>query len=549
MLKFIALSGTISVTENLYVYETEKDLMVLDCGVGFPDLEMPGVDLVLPDFSYVVKNKHKLRGILLSQGHEDHIGAVPFLIKEVGNVPIYSTALVREFLQEKFFDFGIKTADTRVFNPDKDSFAIGEFTIHPFRVTHSVPDTVGFAIDTPEGRIFHVPEHKIDQNPVDGMPFDKVRAKKLAQEKEALFLASDCIGANRPGYTPSELDIEKNMYEIVKNAKAGVFLTAISSNIGRFQQMINVAQKTGRKVVFVGRSTIFKTEAAYKLGYLKYLPGTVIDFKSSQNYSEGQLMYIVSGCYGQVGSSMYRLATNEYEGLKINKGDCVVFSADPAPPYSKESEDFVIDALFDLGADVHYYELEEGLYVSGHGSSGDITELFDIVKPKYFLPIGGTVRYMHAYEKILLEKGVLQSEIFKLKPGENIIFNDEKAEKGAKIPIKSVLVHGLGVGDVGKVVLGDRSVLGTEGVVVAVFKMDKNKNLVGNPEIITRGFVYQGKNKSLLEDAVIRLVSLIKTKRPNSPKQLKEISVKFLENHFYKVTERRPMILSVVVEV
>lgn len=547
-LKFTALSGTISVTENLYVYETKNEILVLDCGVGFPDLEMPGIELVLPDFSYIVKNKHKLKGIVLSQGHEDHIGAVPYLLQEV-DVPVWGAPLTVEFLLEKFRDFKLKKVDLRTFHPEKDEFEVGSFKVSPFRVTHSLPDACGFAIDTPAGRIFHVPEHKMNQDPVDGMPFDIARAKKLAGEKKNLFLASDCLGANKPGFTESELDIEKNMLAIVKNVKQAVFTTAISSNIGRFQQMVNVAQKTGRKVVFIGRSIITKTEKAHKLGYLKYLPGTVIDLKSAGQYGPHQLMYVVSGCYGQEGSSLYRLSIGEYDRLEVNDGDTMVFSANPAPPHTKESQNFIVDELIDKGVDVHYHEIDEGLYVSGHGKQEDIKELFNIVKPKYFIPIGGEIRYMHAYEKLVLAEGHNKNQVFKLKPGDNITFENEKATKGQRIRTKSVLVHGRGIGDIGKIVLGDRSVLGTEGVVVVIFKVGKDKKLIGNPYIVTRGFVYQGKSRNLLNDATARLASVVKAKNTHNIKELKDISTRFLENHFYKVTARKPMILPVVVEV
>lgn len=547
-LKFTALSGTISVTENLYIYETKDDMLVLDCGIGFPDLEMPGIEIVLPDFSYVIKNKHKLRGIVLSQGHEDHIGAVPFLLQEV-DVPVWGAPLTIEFLREKFRDFKLKKTDLRTFHPEKDEFEVGSFKVSPFRVTHSLPDACGFAIDTPAGRIFHVPEHKMNQDPVDGMPFDTARAKKLAGEKKNLFLASDCLGANKPGFTESEQDIEKNMLAIVKNVKQAVFTTAISSNIGRFQQMVNVAQKTGRKVVFIGRSIITKTEKAHKLGYLKYLPGTVIDLKSAQQYGAHQLMYVVSGCYGQEGSSLYRLSIGEYDRLEVTDGDTMVFSANPAPPHTKESQNFIVDELIDKGVDVHYHEIDEGLYVSGHGKQEDIKELFHIVKPKYFIPIGGEIRYMHAYEKLVMAEGHKKDQVFKLKPGDNITFENEKATKGQRIHTKSVLVHGRGIGDIGKVVLGDRSVLGTEGVVVVIFKIGKDKKLIGNPHIITRGFVYQGKSRNLLNDATARLASVVKAKDTKNIKTLKDESVRFLENHFYKVTARKPMILPVVVEV
>ena len=546
-LKFIALSGTVSVTENLYVYEYNNKMIVVDCGVGFPDLEMPGVDLVIPDFSYVVKNKEKLAGIVVSQGHEDHIGALPYLLREV-NVPIWSAPLVSEFLKDKFKDYGVSNFKINTFNPEYEDFEVGPFRVFPFRVTHSVPDTVGFAIDTPEGRIFHVPEHKMDQNPVDGMKFDIERAKELAKQN-VLFLASDCLGANKPGYTEGERHIEGNMARIVENARNTVFMTAISSNIGRFQQMVNVAEKVGRKVVFIGRSVQKKTEIAYNLGYLKYPANLVISLSEANRLKKNELMYIVSGCYGQVGSSLYRIAIEDHERVHVERGDTMVFSADPAPPYTKESEDFVIDALIDKGVDVHYYDLKEGLYVSGHGGQGDISELFNLVRPRYFIPIGGAIRYMHSYKKLAVGNGAKPSNIFTLKPGENVIFENGNAKLGEKIQVKAVLVHGLGVGDVGKVVLGDRAILGNEGVVVVVFKLDKRGNIVGNPEIISRGFIFEKISKDLLDEASGRLKRQIEKKQKIKKSVLHGVTLDYLGKFFFQKTGRRPMILPVVVEI
>ncbi|KKQ37958.1 MAG: Ribocuclease J [Candidatus Woesebacteria bacterium GW2011_GWA1_37_7] len=546
-LKFIALSGTVSVTENLYVYEANGKMLIVDCGVGFPDLEMPGVDLVIPDFSYILKNKEKLVGIVVSQGHEDHIGALPFLLKEV-SAPIWSSPLVTEFLKDKFKDYGLSSYKINTFNPEMSEFEIGPFKVYPFRVTHSVPDTVGFAIDTPEGRIFHVPEHKMDQNPVDGMPFDKDRARKLA-EANVLFLASDCLGANKPGFTPGETDIEGNLYNIVKDAKTAIFATAISSNIGRFQQMINVAGELGRKVVFIGRSIQKKTEIAYNLGYLRYPPGTVISLTESDKLPRQELLYIVSGCYGQVGSSLYRIAIDEHEKVKIQAGEMMVFSADPAPPYTKESEDFVIDQLMDKGVDVHYYDLTEGLYVSGHGSQGDIVELFNMIKPKHLIPVGGTIRFMHAYKKLASRNGFTSSQIHTLKPGESLIFDNGSVKMGEKISVKAVLVHGLGVGDVGKVVLGDRAILGNEGVVVVIYKLDKSGQIVGMPEIISRGFVFEKISKDFLKETSERLRRQITKNKDIKRSVIHGVTMDYLGKFFFQKTGRRPMILPVVIEV
>jgi ribonuclease J len=547
MLRFIALSGTTGVTENLYIYEQDGEMMVVDCGIGFPDLEMPGVDLVLPDYSYVVKNKNRLKGIVVSQGHEDHIGALPFLLRDV-KVPIWAPPLVVEFIKDKFKDYGVRDYKINTFNPDNDLFQVGSFKIQPFRVTHSIPDTVGFAIDTSEGRIFHVPEHKMDQNPVGGKAFAIERARELAKSN-VLFLASDCLGSNKPGSIESELPIEDKMLEIVRNAKKAVMVTAISSNIGRFQQIINVAKKVNRKVIFVGRSIQKKAEMAYNLGYLKYSPDQIISYKDLVNLRPSQVLYIVSGCFGQVGSSVYRISQGDHDKVKVEGGDTFIFSADPAPAYSKESEDFVIDGLIDKGVDVHYYDLHEGLYVSGHGGQEDIKKLFEIVKPKYFIPIGGTIRFMDSYGKLVNSIGVDSSKVFKLKAGESVVFNKGEASRGETVTTKDVLVHGLGIGDIGKVVLGDRAILGNEGIVVVVIKIGKDGRYLGGTEIISKGFVFEGTDRRILENAVLDLTKVLNTKRGLNAKSLREESIKFLEKHFFKVTGRSPMILPIILEI
>lgn len=547
MLRFIALSGTTGVTENLNVYETEEDMIILDCGVGFPDLEMPGVELVIPDFSYVVKNKHKLKGIVLSQGHEDHIGALPFLLRQV-NVPIHCPALVKEFLIDKFKDNKVKDYKINVFNPEKDTFNIGSIKISPFRVAHSVPDTVGFAIETNDAKIIHVPEHKIDQESVDGMPFDLVRAKKLS-EGENTCLIADCLGANSKGFAPSAVPVEANMLKIARSAKQAIFASAMSSSIGRFQQMINVAVSLNRKIVFVGRSIQQKVESAHKLGYLKYLDEQVVDIKKARSIKPKDIFYIVAGCYGQVGSSVYRIATGDDDRLEVAEGDTFIFSANPAPPYSKESQDFVIDELIDKGVDVHYYDLKEELHVSGHGYQEDIKMLFDIVKPKYFIPTGGTIRHMHSFEKLVVSTGRTKNQVFKLKPGDSINFIDKEAVRGQKVSVKEVMVHGLGIGDIGKTVLKHRTLLGKEGVVIISLKATKHGKVLGNPEIVTRGFVFEGISGGLLNDAMQRMLKHIKTHKNLNIKKIKEESIKFLENYFFKTTGRSPMIIPIVVEV
>src|SRR3990172_6787879 len=334
-LRFIALSGTTAVTENLYIYEYirggggDKEIIVVYCGVGFPETEMYGVDLVIPDFDYIKENKGKLKGILISHGHEDHIGALPFLLKDI-KVPVYATKLVAGFIDNKLVDQKVKGVDLRVFDSERDVITLGSFRVTPFRVSHSVPGGVGFAIDTPDGRVLHVADYKFDWTPVDEKPFDIGKAAELAN-KGVLAVASDCLGATTPGYTESEKQIEGRIENIVRRATGQVYFTTISSNISRMQQAINVAGRLGRKVVFVGRSIDRKAGIAKELGYLFYPNDLVISNKQAEKLPDNRKMYIISGSYGQGGSALYRVAVGEHEFLSVAKGDTVIFSGDPAP--------------------------------------------------------------------------------------------------------------------------------------------------------------------------------------------------------------------------
>lgn len=547
-LKFIAISGTTDVTENLYVYEYGNDMIVVDCGVGFPDSDMFGVDLVIPDFSYIVQNKSKLRGIVISHGHEDHLGALPFLLKQV-NAPIYSTKLVAGFIQDKFDDYKMETPDLKVFNPERDVLTLGVFKISPFRVSHSVPDSVGFCIDTPEGKIFHVPDYKFDFTPVDGKPFDIAKVATLASGG-ALALASDSLGANSPGYTESERTLEDRIEAVTRKIKGKIYLTTISSNISRMQQTINVAQKLGRKVVLVGRSIERKAQIAKDLGYLFYPEGVVIKAKNAAKIPPNQLLFIISGCYGQSGSALYRLIIGEHDFLTIGKGDSVIFSADPAPPGSKANVDYLVDKLIEDNIDVHYYDMQEDLHVSGHGCQKDIEMLFALVKPKYFIPIGGTIRHMRAYGLIAQSMGAAENDILELESGDIVEFSNQYARRSGRISVKEVLVDGLGIGDVGNVVLRDRHILSKEGIVIAIIHFDRNESiLTENPEILSRGFVFEQKYGKILEDAAKELVGALQKKKKINSNVARNIAIDFLERYFYQKTGRRPMILPVVVEV
>lgn len=546
-LKFIALSGTTEVTENLYVYEYGNDMIIVDCGIGFPQAEMYGVDLVIPDFSYIKENKHKLRGILISHGHEDHLGALPFLLKDV-QAPIYATKLVAGFIKDKFSDHKTKGVKVNVIDPEKDTLSLGVFKVQMFRVSHSVPDGVGFAIETPEGSIFHVADYKFDWTPVDGKPFDIAKAATLASSG-VLAVASDCLGSTTPGYTQSESEIESKVGRIARDVKGQIFFTTISSNISRMQQAINVAKMLNRKVAFVGRSTEAKAQIAKDLGYLHYPENLVIPFKRIRKIPKQKIMYIISGSYGQPGSALYRVANSEHDSLTIGKGDAVIFSSDPAPPGSKANVDGVVDRLIEIGVDVHYYEMQEDLHVSGHGCQEDIKMLFALLKPKYYIPIGGTIRHMREYKNIAVGMGATPESTFELTPGDIIEFNNAKGVRAGKIDVKSILVDGLGVGDVGNVVLRDRKKLARDGVAIVLLQLDRRGNkLITNPEVISRGFVFEKQEKGLLVEAANLLVREIEKKERLDRHVVRRITIDFLEKYFFRLTGRRPMILPVVVE-
>jgi len=547
-LKFVALSGTTGVTENLYVYEYGDDMIVVDCGVGFPESEMHGVDLVIPDFGYIVRNKKKLRGIVITHGHEDHLGAVPFLLREV-KAPVYGTRLTAGFIEDKLRDYDMPVSAVKVFNPDSDKLKLGRFTVQGFRVSHSVPDTIGLAIDTPEGRVFHVADYKFDWAPVDGRPFDVGKAAILAKDG-VLALASDSLGSTSVGYTQSESAIEPKIEAIIREAKGQVYFTTISSNISRMQQAIWVAERLGRKVAFVGRSIQKKADIAEGLGLLEYPKGVVVDLRDAKRLHKDKVVYIVAGSYGQPGSALYRVSMNEHKHVGIDPGDTVIFSGDPAPPGSKTNVDALVDQLFDIGVDVHYYDLQEDLHVSGHGSIQDIMMLFGIVKPKYFIPIGGTVRHMRGYSLLAQKMGAKESQVFELMPGDSIEFGRGEAKKGESIIVHEALLDGLEVGDVGNVVLRDRNVLAKEGVVVAIAQFDRNtRKIPGTPDLISRGFVFEKVKKDFLIKSGEKMMNSLNKRQIRKPHILKSEIIGYLENYFYQETGRRPMILPVVVEV
>lgn len=435
-LKILSLGSWSEVTQNLFVYETDKDILVFDCGVGFPDDTLPEADVLVPDISYLLQRKDKIRAILISHGHMDHYGALPFVLPELDFPPVWAAPLVKGFIEAELAEFNFPKVRIEKINPDAGSFRIGsDFEIFPFRVNHSVPDALGFCLQTPAGKIFHVSDFKFDFTPVDGRVFQIQRAANLAQSG-VLALFADSLGATNPGFTSSEREIEIMFNRIIEEATGQVLVTTLSSNISRFQQAIRASLKHGRRVVPVGRSVEEKIKVAQHLGYLDLKNQQVVPLKKAQKMPQNQLTYLVAGSYGQADSALARIARDEYRMVKLQPGAVVVFSADPAPPGTKETVDRLVDDLVLRGAKVEYYEIQENLHVSGHGSTNDIRLLLSIVKPKFAVPIGGNPRHVRAFSLLSREMGLTPDQTLELFKGEILEFTPGQARITGSIELK-----------------------------------------------------------------------------------------------------------------
>lgn len=436
-LKVVSLGGWGKVNQNMFVYESANDIIVVDCGVDFPDDTESEVEVIIPNIDYLKERKNKIRGIIISHGHLDHFGALPFILPAIGNPPVFATRLAEGFIQSRMSEFNITRPRTKVITPDDGVINLGAFKVTPFGVNHSVPESLGLCLETPVGKIFHVSDFKFDMTPVEGRVFQIGKAARLAYP-HVLALFSDCLGAVNEGYTGSEREIENIFDQIVEKTKRQVFITSVSSNISRFQQAIRVSLEHGRKIVILGRSVEEKIRVAQKLGYLKIKEKNIIPLKKAKKLPQKELTYLIAGSYGQTNSALSRLADDEYRNVKLEEGAVVIFSADPSPPGSKKAVDALVDKLTLRGAEVHYYEIQENLHVSGHGSAGDIRLLFTLVKPKYFVPIGGDPRHVRAGSLLAKEMGAPEEQVLELFDGEVIQFSENQARIVDRMTIKGV---------------------------------------------------------------------------------------------------------------
>ncbi|MDD3679880.1 MAG: ribonuclease J [Candidatus Shapirobacteria bacterium] len=548
-LKIVSLGGFGLVTKNMFVYETPKDIIIIDCGIGFPDEEMLGVDLVIPDISYLKDKKEKIRGIILSHGHEDHFGALPFLLPLLPKVPIFSSQLALSIVERKLKENRIQ-ADLRQVDRTR-TLTLGDFQIDFIQVTHSVPEALHIYLKTPYGNVYHGSDFKFDWTPIDKTRIEVEKMVKASQEGVDLML-SDCLRSEREGHTESEQTLVEIFEREISRAKGRFIVTTMSSNISRLKTAIDVSLSCGRKIALVGRSIIEIVKIGRELGYLDLPENMEVDSRKISNYPDNKITLLVAGSQAQSGSSLDRIASQTHQDIKIKTGDFVVFSTDYIPG-NESSIQTVIDSLMRQGAQVSYMDISEDLHVSGHGARGDLSLLINLVKPKFLLPIGGGFRQMKQYSLLAQIIGYQEDKILLPDSGDMIGVAQGRAKVIGRFEARNVMVDGLGVGDVGNVVLRDREILSREGVVSAVVMLDKNRmQVIQEPEVLSRGFVYgQIKDgKEILSLAQKEISQIIKNVRKDSSVRGLKIAIQdSLEKFFYRTTGRRPMVLLTVIEI
>lgn len=538
-------------TKNMYLYEYcpaigSPEILIVDCGVGFPDTHMYGVDLVIPDITYLQNKINQIKGIVLTHGHEDHIAALPYIWPKL-KAPIFATRLTAALAQVRLEEAGI---NTQVVVCDQDKRLVrGSFEIEFVHMTHSIPDANHLIIRTPAGIFYHGADFKFDWTPIDEQASQVGKIVKAAGE-EVLCLTTDCLGSDREGYTPSERMIEGGFEKAIANCKGKFIVTTQSSNISRIQQAINVSLRNGRRVCLLGRSMLRNTEVAEKLHFLNILHNRFVSEKEIKKIPAGEIALIVTGSQGEMEAALSRIASGDHKYAEIVPGDKVVFSADPIPG-NEEAVHSLIDSLVDLGAEVSYSEVLDDLHVSGHGSQMDLMLLLSLVKPKYIIPIGGTKRHMYHYRLLAQESGYQKEQIFLLGDGQVVEFTKTQAVLGKPLDIETIMVDGLGIGDVGNVVLRDRHKMAQDGIVVVIIPFDKlRRQLSGEIDIISRGFVYMKESAPLIKDT--KRAILLSLTRKNKPlldfNYVRKLVEHVVEKFLYEKTHRRPMVIVVLIE-
>jgi ribonuclease J len=520
----------------------------VDCGLAFPEEEMLGIDLVIPDLSYLEKNKDRVRGVVITHGHEDHIGAIPYLLKKM-NVPIYSSRLTLGLLKNKFEEHGLNGSISLNVVEGGDKIKLGKFEVEFIRSNHSIADSMALAIHTPLGVLVHTSDFKIDYTPIEGKPIDLARFAELGQ-KGVLLMLADSTNAEREGYTMSEKTVGDTFQKIFMNAKGRVLVATFASNVHRVQQVINAAVFYGRKVAIVGRSMINVVNVAMELGYLSVPEGVMVDIETIDKYPANKITIVTTGSQGEPMSALSRMASSDHKQVSIVPGDLVVISATPIP--GNEKLVFrVVNELFKKGAEVIYEHLAD-IHVSGHACQEELKLIHCLVKPKYFMPVHGEFKHLKKHADLANKMGMPKENIFISEIGKVLEVSSDGAKFNGTVPSGNVLVDGLGVGDVGNIVLRDRRVLSQDGIIIVVLTLDSaSGTLVAGPDIISRGFVYVRESENLMEEArVVTREAIIEFEGKKNDWSAKKNLIKdVLRDYLYHKTKRRPMILPVIMEI
>ncbi|HEY97273.1 MAG TPA: ribonuclease J [Dehalococcoidia bacterium] len=548
-LKLIPLGGLGEIGKNMMLLEYADDILVIDCGLMFPEEDMLGIDLVIPDLSYVVEKRDKIRGIVVTHGHEDHIGALPYLLPQINKVPIYSTKLTQGLIQVKLKERRIKeVADLKILEFGKEA-TLGKFKIELFPVCHSIPDAAGVIVTTPEGIVVHSGDFKVDYTPVNGNGTDLSRLAQLGAQG-VLLLLSDSTYAELPGYTPSEQIVGASLENVIANAPGRVVVTTFSSLISRVQQVIDAAVKHERRVFIVGRSMSETVRMALDMGYLNAPEGILGRIDELKGMPNNRIVMVTTGSQGEPTSALVRMANRDHRHVHIQRGDTIVLSATPVPG-NESLVNRTVDSLFKQGAQVMYDKLGQ-VHVHGHGSQEELKLLLNLVKPRFFVPIHGEYRHLSLHARLGEEIGIPAANIFVLEDGDVLELTAQQARINGKVGSGNVYVDGLSVGDSEGVVLRTRRMLSRDGIVVVIIAVNRQSGkLVGRPDIVTRGFVDTRESRDMMDESRELLAKTL----DHGSGRIAEwgfINTKVkdtLEKFYYKKTKRRPMILPFMVKV
>ena len=546
-LKVIPLGGLEQIGMNITAFEYEDSIVVVDCGLSFPADDMLGIDLVIPDITYLENNFDKVKGFVITHGPEDHIGALPYVLRKI-NVPVYATKLTMGIIRHKLEEHEMTKNVKQKVVKFGQSINLGQFRIEFIKTNHSIVDAAALAIYSPAGTVIHTGDFKVDYTPVFGDAIDLQRFAEIGK-KGVLALMCDSTNAERPGFTPSEKTVGKTFDTLFADHKnTRIFVATFASNVDRVQQIINTAYKFGRKVVVEGRSMVNIIETASNLGYLQIPDRTLIDVDQLKNYPDEQQVIITTGSQGESMAALSRMASDMHKKITIKPGDMVIFSSSPIPGNEKAVTK-VINELLRKGADVIFQDT----HVSGHACQEEIKLIYTLVKPKYAIPVHGEYKHLRAQAKIAENLGIDKENIFILSSGDVLELSEEKAMITGKVPVGSILVDGLGVGDVGNVVLRDRQHLAEDGILIVVMAFDRAAGMiVSGPEIVTRGFVYVRESDELLEEArlvVANAMDDLEARGVLDWGKMKTVARDVLSEYLWKKIKRRPMILPILMEV